>query len=144
MRCECFRYNCQLGGHINYLPLYISSRKLCQRNWLLFSNSNFLFPVKELILCHLLWFSNIYIFATWWCKPLIFQTKFIWSNRIHGLDHLRSTTLGWKDIGLKNQSLWQILNSLEHNVVDLWYLKQWIQLTTEFKYKRFTPSILSI
>ena len=30
--------------------------------------------VKESSLCNKLWFSNIYIFSTWWCKPLIFQT----------------------------------------------------------------------
>ena len=28
---------------------------------------------------------NPYIFATWWCKPLIFQSKNSWSNRIHSL-----------------------------------------------------------
>ena len=30
--------------------------------------------VKELILCHKLKYYKPYIFATWWCKPLIFQT----------------------------------------------------------------------
>ena len=32
---------------------------------------------KELSLYHKLWFSNTYIFATWWCKPLIFQIQII-------------------------------------------------------------------
>ena len=30
--------------------------------------------LKELSLCHKLWFSNFYIFATKCCRPLIFQT----------------------------------------------------------------------
>ena len=30
--------------------------------------------LKKLSLCHKLKCSNSYIFATWWCKPLIFQT----------------------------------------------------------------------
>ena len=30
--------------------------------------------IKELILCHKLKYYKPYIFATWWCKPLIFQT----------------------------------------------------------------------
>ena len=29
---------------------------------------------RDLSLCHILKFSNPYILATWWCKPLIFQT----------------------------------------------------------------------
>ena len=29
---------------------------------------------KKLSFRHKLWFSNPYIFATWWCRPLIFQT----------------------------------------------------------------------
>ena len=29
---------------------------------------------KELSFCHKLTFSKHYFFATWWCKPLIFQT----------------------------------------------------------------------
>ena len=32
-------------------------------------------------------------------------------NRIYSLKYQRSATLGCKDIGIKNQSLWQILNS---------------------------------
>ena len=28
---------------------------------------------KELSLCNKLWFSNTFIFSTWWWKPLIFQ-----------------------------------------------------------------------
>ena len=65
---------------------------------------------KELSLCHKFKFSNPYFFATWWCKPLIFHTLIIWSNRIHSLKCLRSSTLGYKDTGIKNQSLWQRLN----------------------------------
>ena len=68
---------------------------------------------KELSFCHELKFSNPYIFVTWWCTPLIFQTKNIWSNIIYTLKYLRSTTLGLEDIGItisefvaKTQFLW--------------------------------------
>ena len=50
------------------------------------------------LLWHKLKFSNPYIFATWWCKPLIFQ---IWSNSIHNLKYRRSTPLGGKDVGIR-------------------------------------------
>ena len=42
-------------------------------------------------------FSSLYL-CNRWCKPLIFQTKMIWSIRIHSFKYLRSTTLGCKDI----------------------------------------------
>ena len=42
-----------------------------------------------------------YIFSTWWCKPLIFQTWIFSSNRIHSLKYLRSTALGYKDIEIR-------------------------------------------
>ena len=59
-------------------------------------------------LCHKLW---NYIFGAQCRKSLIFQTYIIWSNRIHSLKYLRSTTLKSKDIGLEKQSLSQRLNS---------------------------------
>ena len=49
-------------------------------------------------LCHKLWFYNSYIFGIQCRKSLIFQTYIIWSNRIHSLKYLRSTTLESKDI----------------------------------------------
>ena len=67
--------------------------------------------VKELILCHKLKLSNPYTCANWWRKPLLFQTllfdltEFIVWN-IWGLQHWFA-----KILGLKNQSLWQRLNS---------------------------------
>ena len=62
---------------------------------------NFKYFKKELSLCHKLKFSNPYIFTTGWRRPLIFQTYIIWSNRIHSLKYLRSTTLGCKDIRIR-------------------------------------------
>ena len=59
-------------------------------------------------LWHKLKFSNPYIFATWCCKPVIFQTQITWYIRIHSLKYLRFT----KIYELKNHSLWQRLNSL--------------------------------
>ena len=41
-------------------------------------------------------FFYLCIFATWWCKPLIFQTYIIWNNIIHSLKYLRSMILGCK------------------------------------------------
>ena len=66
---------------------------------------------KELSFRHKLKYSNSYIFATWWCKPLIFQTYNISSNIIYSLKYQRFMTSGCKDIRIKNLSLWQKLNS---------------------------------
>ena len=41
-------------------------------------------------------FSNPYIFATCWCKPWT-----ICFNRVHSIKYLRSTTKGYKDIGIR-------------------------------------------
>jgi len=49
--------------------------------------------------------SNHYIFATWWYKPLIFQTLINWSNQNHSFEYLRSPTLGCKNIGLRKTEL---------------------------------------
>ena len=48
--------------------------------------------LKELSYCHKLKFSMSYVFTTWWCKPLICQTKIILSNRIHSLIYHRFMT----------------------------------------------------
>ena len=49
-------------------------------------------------LCHKLWFSNSYNFATWWCRPLIFQTNNAvrWYNQ--SLKYKRFTASVCKDI----------------------------------------------
>ena len=59
------------------------------------------FFIKELSLCHKLKFSNPYIYWTWCCRLLIFQTKIIWGNRIHSFKYLRSTTLCCREIGIR-------------------------------------------
>ena len=51
--------------------------------------------IKEFSLCHKLKFSNPYIFAKYWPKPLVFQTLII-----NSLKYLTFTTLGQKDIGI--------------------------------------------
>ena len=66
---------------------------------------------KELSLCHKLKFSNPYIFGTWCCRLLIFQTKMIWCIRIHSLKFLRCTNWVAEIYELENQSLCQRLNS---------------------------------
>ena len=63
-------------------------------------------------LCHKL--SNPYIFATRWCKPLIFQTKIIKSNKIHCLKYLRFKTFRFNILGLEYLSLWQ-------KIIFFWY-----------------------
>ena len=51
--------------------------------------------------CHKFWFSNPYIFWPLCCKPLIFQTYIIWSNRSHSLKCQMSTKLDYKDMGIR-------------------------------------------
>ena len=68
------------------------------------ANTRFLsqkFMVKELTLCHKLWFSNPNIFGTQCRNPLIFQTYIFWSNKSHSLKFQRFTTLESKDIGIR-------------------------------------------
>ena len=59
------------------------------------------FGLKEMSFCQKFWFSNPYIFAVWCCKPLMFQTIIIWSKRIHSLKYQRSSTLNYKEIGIR-------------------------------------------
>ena len=47
--------------------------------------------------CHKFWNYNPYIFAIWWCKPLIFQTIILWNS----LKYLRSPTLNCIGIGTR-------------------------------------------
>ena len=68
---------------------------------------------KELSLCHKLHYSNPNIFRIGYCKPFIFQTQTIWSNRFNSLKYLKFTTFGSKDIVIrksefvaKTQFLW--------------------------------------
>ena len=91
---------------------------------------------------HKIKMSNPQIFQIWWFKCWIFQTYNIWSNRIHSLKYQRFTTLGKKDMGLKNQSLRQKLNSfapliLEHEInnrraMSLWGQKDVLVMSHEF------------
>ena len=69
---------------------------------------------KELSLCNKIKYLNLNIFRTRCCKPLIFQTQIIRSNRFHSLKYLRSATFGSKDIAIrksefvtKTQFLWK-------------------------------------
>ena len=56
------------------------------------------FQTKELSLWNKIKYLNFNIFRTRCCKPLIFQTQIICSNRIYSLKYLRSATFGSKDI----------------------------------------------
>ena len=68
---------------------------------------------NEWSLCHKLKFSIIFIFATWWCKILIFWTLITWENRMRSLK--KSTPLSCKDIGIRKDS---VLSALK-----LWDIK---------------------
>ena len=54
---------------------------------------------KELSLCHKFKFlESLHVCnQAWWCKPLIFQNKNIFSNMIYSFEYLRYTTLGLED-----------------------------------------------
>ena len=60
-----------------------------------------MWPIKELSFCHKFLFYNPYIFAVWWCKPLIFQTIIIWSKRIYSLKYQRSPIYTYIEIGIR-------------------------------------------
>ena len=81
---------------INLLSIHIFFHEMCE-----FVKK---ILIKKQSICQEIKFSNPYIFPTWWCKPLLFQTKIIWSNRKLSLKCLRSIALGCKDIGIKNQN----------------------------------------
>ena len=84
-----------------------------------FVNNEKLNQLKELSFCHKLKYSKTHLAETWCCKPLIIQAQNIWSNRIHSLKNLGSPTFGSKDIVIRNQSLWQRLNSFGGVFFDL-------------------------
>ena len=112
-----FKSNCQ-SEQFHQIMLKIALKDLClyvnyKKNYYCYTSYMCNDATKELSLCHKLWFYNSYIFGIQCYKSLIFQTYIIWSNRIHSLKYLRSTTLGYKDIGFrkaefvaKTQFLW--------------------------------------
>ena len=60
--------------------------------------------------------SNLYIFDTWWCKPLIFKIQF---SRIQ-FNILRFNIGLKRNIYSKNKRS----DNLFHPSIDLWYIKQ--------------------
>ena len=79
---------------------------------------------KELYHCDKLKYSNPFIVATWWCKPLIFQTYLeIEFSRNHSLKYRRSATLGCKDIGIRKLEFVAKTQFLCYKL-----LKRWISL----------------
>ena len=74
------------------------------------------------------WFSNLFIFATWWCKPLInlklglFDlTEFVFKK------YQRSMTPGCKDMGLENVEFepWDKCVPYTENVHNVTTKSQW-------------------
>ena len=86
--------------------------------------------VKELSFCHKLKFSNPYIYGTWCCRLLIFQTKIIWCNKIRSLKYLRSTTLGCRHIEIRKSEFvtkTQFLYDKDHIIINFNLLNSWTQ-----------------
>ena len=80
---------------------------------------------KELNLCHKLWFSNPYIFATKCRRPYAFQTmKSVHSNNLK-FEISKVCTSGCNNIGIENLSLQQRLNSFaqKHCTVFWFWIK---------------------
>ena len=80
---------------------------------------------KELNLCHKLWFSNPYIFATKCRRPYAFQTmKSVRSNNLK-FEISKVCTSGCNNIGIENLSLQQRLNSFaqKHCTVFWFWIK---------------------
>jgi len=89
-------------------------------------NTKYVDKTKDLSLCHKLIFSNPLIFATWCCRPLIFQT--IISVRLNnlGLKNYRFTPVSYKDIGIrkykivtKTQFLLETLKTSHNKILEL-------------------------
>ena len=59
----------------------------------------------KLSFCHKFEYSNFYIFDFCLCKPLIFQTWIILSNRIHILKYQKSTTIVCKDVEIRKSEI---------------------------------------
>ena len=97
-------------------------------------------------LCHKLKLSNPYIFATRWCKPLIFQIMIIGSNKIHSLKYLRFTTLRCKDIGIRKSEfvaktqflcLWKATRSQSYTsiIVNIWLFSSYLVSRLPLRWK---------
>ena len=88
-----------LPSHLNSQPLLpVSSHFPSHSLW---SRCLFLHYIPFLTNLKYLNFYNLYIFSTWWCKPLCFPTVTMLSVRIHILKYLRLTTSGYNDIGIR-------------------------------------------
>ena len=86
-------------------------------NYLTWKKKDFLTKIIciELSSCHK--FLNLYIFATWRNKILIFHTEAIWSNSFYNLKYQMSMTSSCKDIGIINSTFVtrsKFLSSVKH------------------------------
>ena len=89
---------------------------------------------KELSFCRKLWFYNPYIFGSQCRKSSIFQTYIIWSNRIHSLKYLRSTTLEFKDIGFRKAEFVAKTQFLcFYHILSNFYTERRMQKTNDLK-----------
>ena len=80
-----------LGKHGERMRLYVDN---CTDTKLIQTELSFGLKLK---------FSNPYIFATRYNKPLIFQTLAVQAYTIHSLKYLLSTTMScYEDYGIRN------------------------------------------
>ena len=75
----------------------------CQENEILHST------LKELSLCHKLWFSNPYIYATQCWRPYLFQTMISVISNSLSLNYQGFTQSSCKNNMIRNFNLWQRL-----------------------------------
>ena len=89
--------------------------------------------IKKLSSCNKLKFSYSYIFLTWWCKPLIFLAKTIWSYKIYCLKNQRSTKSGCKDKVARKSKAHFRCHVFDENCEFLWLNMQFVKNVLCFK-----------
>ena len=95
---------------------------------------------------HQLKFSTSYFFATLWCKPLIFQTKTIWSNIWRYQFVITKLSLLWAyQIGVTKLSPYQIvITKLSlpncHNQIDITKIRPSFYSSNQKKTINFQPT----
>ena len=87
---------------------------------------------KELSLCHKLWFSYPYIFATQCLRPHVFQNKYTVRSNNLSLKYQRFTPSGSKDMGIKK------FKFVTKNQFLCMFDKK--QTSPEYNFKSFYPS----
>ena len=85
------------------LQKYITANKTIQKNYfkIIFKFHSWEIWLKVLSLCHKLWFSNLFIFATHYCRTYIFQTMNSVRSINLSLKYQRFRPSGCKDTDIR-------------------------------------------